>query len=73
MFHARRGRPDYKDRRRASSNVTPPSATNSTVPIIASGVWPVPPKYTASAIETAAATPQLVTSALDGLEVIPSL
>ena len=62
----------YTDRRRASSKVRPPSPTKSPVPIIASGMRPVPPKYTATAIDTTANAPHVATSAEEGFEPISS-
>jgi hypothetical protein len=41
--------------------------TNNTVPVIASGSWPFPPKYTATAIDAAAATNTATTAASGGL------
>ena len=54
------------DRRRASSNVSPPNSTNITVPIIAKRSRPVPAKYTATVIDATAMSAQQLTSAADG-------
>ena len=48
--------------RRASSKPTPPRMTNNTAPVIANGSWPVPPKYTPAAIDSAASDRTAVTS-----------
>jgi hypothetical protein len=40
--------------------------TNNTVPVIASGSWPFPPKYTATTIDAAAADNTATTAATGG-------